>query len=70
MAIYVADHFLTVYCWEKQNGFSRKNRGEKFDKSYVPLHGGSKFIILPTLSQTYMSYRRIRVYHLYPNKKS
>ena len=25
---------------EKRNGILRKNRGEVFEKSYVPLHGG------------------------------
>ena len=36
----VTDPFLTSYYVEKQNGFLHKNRGEGFEKSYVPLHGG------------------------------
>ena len=30
----------TFYYVEKRNGILRKNRGEGFEKSYVPLHGG------------------------------
>ena len=37
----VTDHFLTTFYYvEKRNGILRKNRGEEFEKSYVPLHGG------------------------------
>ena len=37
----VADPFLTTcYYVEKRIGILRKNRGEGFEKSYVPLHGG------------------------------
>ena len=37
----VTDPFLTTfYHVEKRNGILRKNRGEGFEKSYVPLHGG------------------------------
>ena len=34
------DPFLTFYYIEKRNGILRKNRGEGFEISYVPLHGG------------------------------
>ena len=37
----VTDPFLTTFYYvEKLNGILRKNRGEEFEKSYVPLHGG------------------------------
>ena len=37
----VTDPFLTTsYYVEKRNGILRKNRGEEFEKSYIPLHGG------------------------------
>ena len=37
----MTDHFLTTFYYvEKQNGILRKNRGEGFEKSYVPLRGG------------------------------
>ena len=32
----------TFYYVENRNGILRKNRGEGFEKSYVPLHGGQK----------------------------
>ena len=35
----VTDPFLTFYYVEKRNGMLCKNRGEGFEKSYVPLHG-------------------------------
>ena len=39
----VTDPFLTtVYYVEKRNGILRKNRGEGFEKPYVPLHGGRR----------------------------
>ena len=35
----VTDPFLTTFYYvEKRNGILRKNRGEGFEKSYVPLH--------------------------------
>ena len=35
------DPFLTTFYYvEKRNVILRKNRGEGFEKSYVPLHGG------------------------------
>ena len=35
------DPFLTTFYYvEKRNGILRKNRGQGFEKSYVPLHGG------------------------------
>ena len=36
----VPDPFLTFYYVEKRNGILHKNRGEAFEKSYIPLHGG------------------------------
>ena len=37
----VTDPFLTTFYYvEKRNGILLKNRGEEFEKSYVPLHGG------------------------------
>ena len=37
----VTDPFLTTFYYvEKRNVILRKNRGERFEKSYVPLHGG------------------------------
>ena len=37
----VTEPFLTTFYYdEKRNGILRKNRGEKVEKSYVPLHGG------------------------------
>ena len=37
----VTDPFLTTFYYvDKRNGILRKNRGEGFEKSYVPLHGG------------------------------
>ena len=42
----VTDPFLTTFYYvEKRNGILRKNRGEGFAKSYVPLHGGRGVII-------------------------
>ena len=39
----VTDTFLTTFYYvEKRNGILRKNRGEGFEKSYVPLHGGRR----------------------------
>ena len=36
----VTDLFLTTFYYvEKRNGILRKNRGEGFEKSYVPSHG-------------------------------
>ena len=36
----VTEPFLTTFYYvEKRNGILRKNRGEGFEKSYVPLHG-------------------------------
>ena len=36
----VTDPFLTTFYYvEQRNGILRKNRGEGFEKSYVPLHG-------------------------------
>ena len=34
----VTDTFLTFYYVEKRNGVLRKNGGEGFEKSYMPLH--------------------------------
>ena len=37
----VNDPFLTTFYYvEKRNGILRKSRGEGFEKSYIPLHGG------------------------------
>ena len=37
----VTDPFLTAFYYvNKRNVILRKNRGEGFEKSYVPLHGG------------------------------
>ena len=37
----VTDPFLTTFYYvEERNGILRKNRGEGFEESYVPLHGG------------------------------
>jgi hypothetical protein len=37
----VTDPFLTTFYYvEKRNGILRKNIGEGFENSYVPLHGG------------------------------
>ena len=36
----VTDPILTFYYIEKRNGILCKNRGEGFEKSYVPLLGG------------------------------
>ena len=37
----VTDPFLTTFYYdEKLSGILRKKRGEEFEKSYVPLHGG------------------------------
>ena len=44
------DPFLTFYYIEKRNGILRKNRGEGFEKSYVPLHGGRAGQKLPKSS--------------------
>ena len=39
----LTDPFLTTFYYvEKLNGILRKNRGEGFEKSYVPLHGGRR----------------------------
>ena len=39
----VTDPFLTTFYYvEKQNDILRKNRGEEFQKSYVPSHGGRR----------------------------
>ena len=39
----VTDPFLTIFYYvEKQNGILHKNRGEGFEKSYVPLHRGGE----------------------------
>ena len=36
----VTHPFLTTFYYvEKRNGILRKNKGEVFEKSYVPLHG-------------------------------
>ena len=35
----ITDPFLTFYYVEKRNGMLCKNRGEGFEKSFVPLHG-------------------------------
>ena len=41
----VTDPFLTTFYYvEKQNRILRKNRGEGFEKSYVPLHEGREGI--------------------------
>ena len=37
----MTDPFLTTFYYvEKRDGILHKNRGEGFEKSYVPLHGG------------------------------
>ena len=37
----VTDPFRTKFYYvEKLNGIFRKNKGEEFEKSYIPLHGG------------------------------
>ena len=37
----VTDLFLTIFYYvEKINGILCKNRGQGFEKSYVPIHGG------------------------------
>ena len=37
----MTDPFLTTFYYaEKRNGILPKNRGERFEKSYAPLHGG------------------------------
>ena len=37
----VTDSFPTTFYYvEKRNGILRKNRGKRFEKSYVPLNGG------------------------------
>ena len=47
----VTDPFLTTFYYvEKLNGILRKKRGEGFEKSYVPLHGGRGGQKLPKLS--------------------
>ena len=47
----VTDPFLTTFYYvEKRNGILRKNRGEGFEKSYVPLHGGRGSKKLPKSS--------------------
>ena len=39
----VTDPFLTTFYYaKKRNGILRKNRGEEFEKSYVPLHGDTE----------------------------
>ena len=36
----VPDPFLTTFYYvEKRNGILRENKGERFEKSYVPQHG-------------------------------
>ena len=43
--------FLTTFDHvEKRNGILRKNRGEEFEKSYVPLHGDRRGQKLPKSS--------------------
>ena len=47
----VTDPFLTTFYYVvKRNGILRKNRGEGFEKSYIPLHGGSGGQKLPKSS--------------------
>ena len=47
----VTDPFPTTFYYvEKLNGILRKNRGEGFEKSYVPLHGGRVSQKLPKSS--------------------
>ena len=37
----MTDPFLTTFYYvEKRDGILHKNRGEGFEKSYIPLHGG------------------------------
>ena len=41
MELVSLDPFLTTFYYvEKRNGILRKNRGEGFKKSYIPLVGG------------------------------
>ena len=47
----VTDSFLTTFYVEKRNGILCKNRGEEFEKSYVPLRRGRGGQKLPKLSK-------------------